>query len=244
MKIFETQQHRRDWSPDERLVLDQIQRLADDLIAPNAARYDETGEFPWDNIKALNEMGATRCVRAGGLWRRAPMSYRLYLEVVKKISEACASTGIIYATTFHGMKPLIDFGTGRAARAPAAAHRRRRARLAGDHRTQCRLGCDRHDHELHARRAIRSSCGVARLSSATAMSPTSFCCSANGRRSRTSASRSRFWCSKRARRASRSSASKTRWAIAPPRPRRLRLMPAACRAPICSASRATACRCC
>jgi alkylation response protein AidB-like acyl-CoA dehydrogenase len=27
------------------------------------------------------------------------------------ISEACASTGIIYATNFHGMKPLIDFGT-------------------------------------------------------------------------------------------------------------------------------------
>jgi alkylation response protein AidB-like acyl-CoA dehydrogenase len=25
-------------------------------------------------------------------------------------SEACASTGIIFATTFHGMKPLIDFG--------------------------------------------------------------------------------------------------------------------------------------
>jgi alkylation response protein AidB-like acyl-CoA dehydrogenase len=30
---------------------------------------------------------------------------------VKLISEACATTGIIYATNFHGMKPLIDFGT-------------------------------------------------------------------------------------------------------------------------------------
>jgi len=41
----------------------------------------------------------------------APMSYRLYLECVSVISEACASTGIIYATNFHGMKPLIDFGS-------------------------------------------------------------------------------------------------------------------------------------
>jgi alkylation response protein AidB-like acyl-CoA dehydrogenase len=41
----------------------------------------------------------------------APMRFRLYVAVVKMISEACASTGIIYATTFHGMKPLIDFGT-------------------------------------------------------------------------------------------------------------------------------------
>jgi alkylation response protein AidB-like acyl-CoA dehydrogenase len=40
----------------------------------------------------------------------APMRYRLYLAVVQAITSACASTGIIYATTFHGMKPLIDFG--------------------------------------------------------------------------------------------------------------------------------------
>lgn len=39
------------------------------------------------------------------------MSFRLYLAVVKMISESCASTGIIYATTFHAMKPVIDFGT-------------------------------------------------------------------------------------------------------------------------------------
>lgn len=110
MKIFETQQHRREWSEDERLVLEQVQRLADDLIAPNAARYDESGEFPWDNIKALNDLGANTMF-VPEAYGGAPMSYRLYLEVVKKISEACASTGIIYATTFHGMKPLIDFGT-------------------------------------------------------------------------------------------------------------------------------------
>src|SRR5690606_13936230 len=41
----------------------------------------------------------------------APMSYRLYLAVVKILAEACASTGIIYATNFHGMKPLIVLGT-------------------------------------------------------------------------------------------------------------------------------------
>ncbi len=110
MKIFETQQQRRVWSEDERLVLDQIQRLADNLIAPNAARYDKSGEFPWENIKALNELGANTMF-VPEAYGGSPMSYRLYLEVVKKISEACASTGIIYATTFHGMKPLIDFGT-------------------------------------------------------------------------------------------------------------------------------------
>ena len=54
MKIFETQQRRRAWSEEERLVLDQVRHLAETLIAPNAARYDASGEFPWDNIRALN----------------------------------------------------------------------------------------------------------------------------------------------------------------------------------------------
>lgn len=110
MKIFETQRHRRQWSEDERLVLAQVQRLADDLIAPNAEHADRTGEFPWDNMRALNALGANTMF-VPEAYGGAPMSYRLYLEVVKIISEACASTGIIYATTFHGMKPLIDFGT-------------------------------------------------------------------------------------------------------------------------------------
>src|SRR4029453_10070626 len=41
----------------------------------------------------------------------SPARYKLYLAVVKIISEACASTGIIYATNFQGMKPLIEFGS-------------------------------------------------------------------------------------------------------------------------------------
>ncbi|MDP2409767.1 MAG: acyl-CoA dehydrogenase family protein [Pseudolabrys sp.] len=110
MKIFDTQRQHRHWSEDERLVLDQVQRLADELIAPNAARHDESGEFPWDNIRALNELGCNTMF-VPEAYGGAPMAYRLYLEVVKIVSAACASTGIIYATTFHGMKPLIDTGT-------------------------------------------------------------------------------------------------------------------------------------
>lgn len=109
MKIFETQQRLRQWSDEERMALDQFQRLARELIAPNAQRYDQTGEFPWENVRALNELGANT-IFVPEVYGGAPMSYRLYLEIVKTVSEACASTGIIYATTFHGMKPLIDFG--------------------------------------------------------------------------------------------------------------------------------------
>ena len=41
----------------------------------------------------------------------AGLSYAAYLACVREISKACASTGIIWATNFHAIKPLIDFGT-------------------------------------------------------------------------------------------------------------------------------------
>ncbi|WP_192179091.1 acyl-CoA dehydrogenase family protein [Mesorhizobium amorphae] len=110
MKILDRLDSRRNWSADEQLVLDQVRRLANDVIAPHAERYDRTGDFPSDNIDAINALGLN-AIFIPEAYGGAPMSYRLYLEVVKTISEACASTGIIYATNFHSMKPLVDFGS-------------------------------------------------------------------------------------------------------------------------------------
>lgn len=110
MRIFEQIDRSRNWSDDDRLVLDAVRRMVDTVIAPNAARFDESGEFPWENVEAINALGLNGIftpAECGG----TPMSFRLYLEVVSLIAEACAATGIIYATTYHGMKPLIDFGT-------------------------------------------------------------------------------------------------------------------------------------
>src|SRR6266516_4092884 len=110
MNVFDTLERQRNWSEDERLVLDQVKRVAADVIAPKAAEIDRTGEFPWDNVRALNAIGANAIfvpAAYGGLG----LSYRLYLAVVKIISEVCASTGIIYSTTFNGLKSLIDIGS-------------------------------------------------------------------------------------------------------------------------------------
>ena len=110
MNIFSQLEQRRNWSEDERILLGQVRRVADEVIAPNAARYDADETFPQESVDALKDIGLNAIFvpeACGG----APMSYRLYLAVVQAISEACASTGIIYATTFHGMKPLVDFGT-------------------------------------------------------------------------------------------------------------------------------------
>ncbi len=107
--VLQRLERRRGWSAEERLVLDQVRRLARETIAPRAAALDRSGAFPWDNIRAINELGLN-ALFVPEAYGGAPMRYRLYLAVVQAITSACASTGIIYATTFHGMKPLIDFG--------------------------------------------------------------------------------------------------------------------------------------
>jgi len=110
MKIFDQLECKRAWEPEERAILDAVRRVADEVIAPKAAGFDKSGDFPWTTVEALNGLGLNGLF-VPEAYGGSPMRYKLYLAVVKIISEACASTGIIYATNFHGMKPLIDFGS-------------------------------------------------------------------------------------------------------------------------------------
>ncbi|MEM1198415.1 MAG: acyl-CoA dehydrogenase family protein [Pseudomonadota bacterium] len=110
MTLLDRYAARRTWDEQEQMVLDQVQKVADEVIAPAAAGYDASGEYPEASMDAINAVGLN-AIFVPEAYGGAPMSYRLYLECVSIISEACASTGIIYATNFHGMKPLIDFGS-------------------------------------------------------------------------------------------------------------------------------------
>ena len=110
MKIFEELERRRNWNEEERQLLDAVERVCRDVIAPNAARYDESEKYPRESMDAIHQLGLN-ALFVPEAYGGAPMRYRLYLRVVQLISAACASTGIIYATTFHGLKSLIDFGT-------------------------------------------------------------------------------------------------------------------------------------
>jgi acyl-CoA dehydrogenase len=95
-------------SPDEAMLVDTV-RAASREFAKRAEHHDRTGEFPWENVKALNALGLNGMFvpeEYGG----APTSFASYLACVREISRACASTGIVWATSFHAMKPLIEFG--------------------------------------------------------------------------------------------------------------------------------------
>ena len=110
MKLFDHLARRRNWPEEERLVLDQVRKVADEIIAPNAAHADESGECPNASVDALMNLGLNG-IFVPEAYGGTPMSYALYLECTKIIAAACASTGVIYATNFNGVKPLVDFGS-------------------------------------------------------------------------------------------------------------------------------------
>ncbi len=109
MKIFHHLDATVALSADERLLFDSVQALARDRIGPRAAAYDQSGDFPWDNVADINVLGLN-AMFVPEAYGGAALSYTAYLACVREISKACAATGIIWATNFHAMKPVIDFG--------------------------------------------------------------------------------------------------------------------------------------
>jgi alkylation response protein AidB-like acyl-CoA dehydrogenase len=109
LRALQTLEDQRRWSADERLLLDQVDRVAREVLEPQAGELDRTGTFPWTSVEAFRDLGLN-AVFVPEAYGGAGLSYRLYLAIVKRLAEACASSAIIYATVFHAMKPVIDFG--------------------------------------------------------------------------------------------------------------------------------------
>jgi acyl-CoA dehydrogenase len=110
MKLFERLDATLHLPEHEAMVLETVRALARDRIAPKAEHYDRTAEFPWEHVEAIRGLGLNAMFvpeEYGG----SPLSYTCYLACVRELSKACASTGIIWATTFHALKSLIDLGS-------------------------------------------------------------------------------------------------------------------------------------
>ena len=110
MKVFDRIFERQSLTDEERMLVGLVRELVRDRIAPRAEEHDRQESFPWDNIRELNELGLNGVFiprEYGGV----ELSYGCYLTLVKEISRGCASTGVIWATNFHGIGPVIDHGT-------------------------------------------------------------------------------------------------------------------------------------
>jgi len=97
---------------EEQLAIQKVARdIAQKVIAPKAAYYDETEEFPWEGIKKLSEAGFLGMFvpeKYGG----AEMDAVSGMLVIEEISKACASTGVVVAVqNSAAMLPLLIGGT-------------------------------------------------------------------------------------------------------------------------------------
>ncbi|MBI1988379.1 MAG: acyl-CoA dehydrogenase family protein [Betaproteobacteria bacterium] len=110
MKVFERLDATLKLPQEEAMLVESVRQLAHEKIAPRAEHYDRSGEFPHANVEAINELGLN-AMFIPAAYGGAQLSYAAYLACVREISGACASTGVIWATNFHAVKPLIDFGT-------------------------------------------------------------------------------------------------------------------------------------
>lgn len=97
-------------SSEERQLVESVKALCRDAVAPRAAEYDRAATFPADNVRAINALGLNAMFVPEG-YGGAGLSYAAYLACVRELSAACAATGSIWATNFHALKPLIDFGS-------------------------------------------------------------------------------------------------------------------------------------
>ncbi len=96
---------------EESMLLESVRAVARDIVEPNAADVDTSASFPTLSMAAVNDLGLN-LVFLPKPFGFGNISFLCYLECVRLLSEACATTGITYATNFHAMSPIVDFANG------------------------------------------------------------------------------------------------------------------------------------
>ena len=92
-------------------VRDMVRAFAREEVAPVAGRLDAAGEFPWENVKRMAELGLL-----GIPWSEelggAGLDLTSYMLVIEEMAKVDASHAItISAHTTLGTSPIVNFGT-------------------------------------------------------------------------------------------------------------------------------------
>ncbi len=98
-------------TPEHVRLQERVRRFALDAIEPVASELDETGRFPWENVRAMAEMGllGVPVPRALGGMGLDDLSYILVVEELAKHDASHAIT--VSAHTTLGTSPILSFGS-------------------------------------------------------------------------------------------------------------------------------------
>src|SRR3954471_16215555 len=93
------------------MIRDMVRDFAANEIAPVAGELDRSGEFPWENVKKMGELGLfgipwpEELGGAGG----AGIPYRIVITGRARVDASHAIT--VSAHTTLGSSPVVNFGT-------------------------------------------------------------------------------------------------------------------------------------
>ena len=98
-------------SEEELMLRSTVREFSDAELAPRAAAYDESGEFPWDNLRGLADMGLLG-LGVGEEYGGSGGTTRQLVVAVEEVSRGCAATATILGAHLSLCTQYINmFGT-------------------------------------------------------------------------------------------------------------------------------------
>ncbi|KPK73388.1 acyl-CoA dehydrogenase [candidate division WOR_3 bacterium SM23_60] len=99
-----------DLTNDQKMLQNEVRKFAASELGPVAPDLDTSGEFPWDNLKKMAEMGLLGIIipeEYGG----AGFDFVSLAIAIEEISRVCATTGVIVAVNNSLVGyPIMQFG--------------------------------------------------------------------------------------------------------------------------------------
>lgn len=96
---------------EQRSIRSFVREFATAELEPVAAAYDESREFPWDNVRKMADVGCM-AMAITGEYGGSGTDYVSYALAVEEVSRACASSGIIMsANNSLVWRGLSEYGT-------------------------------------------------------------------------------------------------------------------------------------
>ena len=92
-------------------VREMVRAFARDEVAPVASQFDESQEFPWDNVKKMAGLGLLGIPWSESLGG-AGLDTMSFIIAIEELARVCASHSItISAHTTLGTSPIVNFGS-------------------------------------------------------------------------------------------------------------------------------------
>ena len=96
---------------EQSLLKESVRRFADEVVAPDAKRIDQTGEFPRSFFEQAGDLGLAG-VTVPEEWGGAGMDTVSYCLVIEEVSRVCATSGVILSVNNSLVcDPIAQFGT-------------------------------------------------------------------------------------------------------------------------------------